>query len=301
MKFFERLKEGLAKTKKGFIEKVETLFAGRKIDEEALEELEELLITADVGTKAVGEIMASLREKAKRGEVNDADSLKEAMKKEMVLILGQPHPLVVHGNQPFVILAVGVNGAGKTTTIGKLAHRFRSEGLSVLLAAGDTFRAAGIEQLEIWADRARAQFVKHKSGSDPAAVAFDAIEAARHRGIDVVIIDTAGRLHTKSPLMEELKKVKRVIEKAMPGAPQENLLVVDATTGQNALRQADMFNQAIGITGIALTKLDGTAKGGIVFAIKKDFGIPVRLIGIGERLDDLRDFNPEEFVEALFA
>jgi len=301
MKFFERLKEGLAKTKKGFIEKVETLFAGRKIDEEALEELEEILITADVGTKAVGEIMASLREKAKRGEVNDADSLKEAMKKEMVLILGQPHPLVVHGNQPFVILAVGVNGAGKTTTIGKLAHRFRSEGLSVLLAAGDTFRAAGIEQLEIWADRARAQFVKHKSGSDPAAVAFDAIEAARHRGIDVVIIDTAGRLHTKSPLMEELKKVKRVIEKTMPGAPQEILLVVDATTGQNALRQADMFKQVIGVTGIALTKLDGTAKGGIVFAIKKDFGIPVQLIGIGERLDDLRDFNPEEFVEALFA
>ncbi len=301
MKFFERLKEGLAKTKKGFIEKVETLFTGRKIDEEALEELEEILITADVGTKAAGEIMASLREKAKRGEVKDADSLKEAMKKEMVLILGQPHPLVVHGNQPFVILAVGVNGVGKTTTIGKLANRFRSEGLSVLLAAGDTFRAAGIEQLEIWADRAGAQFVKHKSGSDPAAVAFDAIEAARHRGIDVVIIDTAGRLHTKSPLMEELKKVKRVIEKAMPGAPQEILLVVDATTGQNALRQADMFNQVIGVTGIALTKLDGTAKGGIVFAIKKDFGIPVQLIGIGERLDDLRDFNPEEFVEALFA
>ena len=301
MKFFERLKEGLAKTKKGFIEKVETLFTGRKIDEEALEELEEILITADVGTKAAGEIMASLREKAKRGEVKDADSLKEAMKKEMVLILGQPHPLVVHGSQPFVILAVGVNGVGKTTTIGKLANRFRSEGLSVLLAAGDTFRAAGIEQLEIWADRARAQFVKHKSGSDPAAVAFDAIEAARHRGIDVVIIDTAGRLHTKSPLMEELKKIKRVIEKAMPGAPQEILLVVDATTGQNALRQADMFNQVIGVTGIALTKLDGTAKGGIVFAIKKDFGIPVQLIGIGERLDDLRDFNPEEFVEALFA
>jgi fused signal recognition particle receptor len=223
------------------------------------------------------------------------------LKKEMVLILGQPHPLVVQGNRPFVILAVGVNGVGKTTTIGKLANRFRSQGLSVLLAAGDTFRAAGIEQLEIWADRAKAQFVKHKSGSDPAAVAFDAIEAARHREIDIVIIDTAGRLHTKSPLMEELKKVKRVIEKAMPGAPQENLLVVDATTGQNALRQADMFNQAIGITGIALTKLDGTAKGGIVFAIKKDFGIPVRLIGIGEGLDDLRDFNPEEFVEALFA
>jgi fused signal recognition particle receptor len=301
MKFFERLKEGLAKTKKGFIEKVETLFTGRKIDEETLEELEEILITADVGTKAVGEIMTSLREKTKSGEVKDADSLKEALKKEMVLILGQPHPLVVQGNQPFVILAVGVNGVGKTTTIGKLASRFRSQGLSVLLAAGDTFRAAGIEQLEIWADRANAQFVKHKSGSDPAAVAFDAIEAARHRGINVVIIDTAGRLHTKSPLMEELKKVKRVIEKVMPGAPQEILLVVDATTGQNALRQADMFNQTTGVTGIALTKLDGTAKGGIVFAIKKDFGIPVRLIGIGEGLDDLRDFNPEEFVEALFA
>jgi fused signal recognition particle receptor len=301
MKFFDRLKEGLAKTKRGFIEKVETLFTGRKIDEETLEELEEILITADVGTKAAGEIMTSLREKTKSGEVKDADSLKEALKKEMVLILGQPHPLVVQGNQPFVILAVGVNGVGKTTTIGKLASRFRSQGLSVLLAAGDTFRAAGIEQLEIWADRANAQLVKHKSGSDPAAVAFDAIEAARHRGINVVIIDTAGRLHTKSPLMEELKKVKRVIEKAMPGAPQEILLVVDATTGQNALRQADMFNQTTGVTGIALTKLDGTAKGGIVFAIKKDFGIPVRLIGIGEGLDDLRDFNPEEFVEALFA
>ncbi|OGW52483.1 MAG: signal recognition particle-docking protein FtsY [Nitrospirae bacterium RBG_13_43_8] len=301
MKFFDRLKEGLAKTKKGLVEKVETLFTGRKIDEEALEGLEEILISADVGTKAVGEIMITLREKVRRGEVKDADSLKEALKKEMVLILGQSHPLVIQGNRPFVILAVGVNGVGKTTTIGKLANRFRSQGLSVLLAAGDTFRAAGIEQLEIWADRANAQFVRHKSGSDPAAVAFDAIEAARHREIDVVIIDTAGRLHTKSPLMEELKKVKRVIEKAMPGAPQEILLVVDATTGQNALRQADMFNQTAGVTGIALAKLDGTARGGIVFAIKKDLGIPVRLIGIGEGLDDLRDFNPEEFVEALFS
>ena len=301
MKFFERLKEGLTKTRKGLIEKVESLFADRKIDEETLEELEEILITADVGTKAVGEIMASIREKAKRGEVKDTDSLKELLKKEMVTILGQPHHLVVQGGRPFVILAIGVNGVGKTTTIGKLASRFHSQGLSVMLAAGDTFRAAGIEQLEIWADRAKAQFVKHKSGSDPAAVAFDAIKAAKHREVDVVIIDTAGRLHTKSPLMEELKKVKRVTEKVMPGAPQEILLVVDATTGQNALRQADMFNQAIGVTGIALTKLDGTAKGGIVFAIKKDFGIPVRLIGIGEGLDDLRDFNPEEFVEALFS
>lgn len=301
MKFFERLKEGLTKTRKGFIDKVETLFTGRKIDEESLLELEEILITADVGMKAVEEIMVSLREKAKKGEVKDATSLKEVLKKEMVSILNHPHTLVAHGNRPFVILAVGVNGVGKTTTIGKLASRFHSQGLSVLLAAGDTFRAAGIEQLEIWAKRANAQFVKHQSGSDPAAVAFDAIAAAQHRGTDVVIIDTAGRLHTKSPLMEELKKVKRVIEKAMPGAPQEILLVVDATTGQNALRQAEMFNNTIGVTGVALTKLDGTAKGGIVFAIKKELGIPVRLIGIGESLDDLRDFNPEEFVEALFS
>jgi fused signal recognition particle receptor len=301
MKFFERLKEGLTKTRKGFIDKVETLFTGRKIDEESLLELEEILITADVGMKAVEEIMVSLREKAKKGEVKDATSLKEVLKKEMVSILNHPHTLVAHGNRPFVILAVGVNGVGKTTTIGKLASRFHSQGLSVLIAAGDTFRAAGIEQLEIWAKRANAQFVKHQSGSDPAAVAFDAIAAAQHRGTDVVIIDTAGRLHTKSPLMEELKKVKRVIEKAMPGAPQEILLVVDATTGQNALRQAEMFNNTIGVTGVALTKLDGTAKGGIVFAIKKELGIPVRLIGIGESLDDLRDFNPEEFVEALFS
>jgi len=301
MKFFERLKEGLTKTRKGFIEKVETLFTGRKIDEESLLELEEILITADVGMKAVEEIMVSLREKAKKGEVKDATSLKEVLKKEMVSILNHPHTLVAHGNRPFVILAIGVNGVGKTTTIGKLASRFHSQGLSVLIAAGDTFRAAGIEQLEIWAKRANAQFVKHQSGSDPAAVAFDAIAAAQHRGTDVVIIDTAGRLHTKSPLMEELKKVKRVIEKAMPGAPQEILLVVDATTGQNALRQAEMFNNTIGVTGVALTKLDGTAKGGIVFAIKKELGIPVRLIGIGESLDDLRDFNPEEFVEALFS
>ncbi|MGB9716561.1 MAG: signal recognition particle-docking protein FtsY [Thermodesulfovibrionales bacterium] len=301
MKFLERLKEGLTKTRKSLVEKVESIFTGRKIDEKSLEELEEILITADVGMKAVEEIMTSLREKTKRGEVRDTASLKEALKKEMVSILNHPHPLVPSESRPFVILAVGVNGVGKTTTIGKIASRFHSQGLSVLLAAGDTFRAAGIEQLEIWAKRANAHFVKHQSGSDPAAVAFDAIAAAKNRGIDVVIIDTAGRLHTKTPLMEEIKKMKRVIEKAMPGAPQEILLVVDATTGQNALRQAEMFNNAIGITGIALTKLDGTAKGGIIFAIKKELGIPVRLIGIGERLEDLRDFDPEEFVEALFS
>lgn len=301
MGLFERLKEGLTKTRKGFIEKVETIFTGRKIDEETLEELEEILIASDVGIKAASEIISAISGKAKHGGISNADSAKEALKKEMVSILGYSQPIVIYGDRPFVILAVGVNGVGKTTTIGKLASRFRSEGLSVLLAAGDTFRAAAIEQLEIWAKRADAQFVKHQSGSDPAAVAFDAVVAAKQRGVDVVIVDTAGRLHTKSPLMEELKKVKRVIEKTVPGAPQEILLVVDATTGQNALRQAEMFNEALGVTGIALAKLDGTAKGGIVFAIKKELGIPVRLIGIGEGIDDLRDFNPEEFVEALFS
>jgi len=301
MGFFDRLKEGLTKTRKGLVEKVESIFTGRKIDEETLEELEETLIMSDVGTKAAAEIMAVIREKVNKGEAKDVDAVKELLKKEMSTILDRSQPIVVFGNKPFVILAVGVNGVGKTTTIGKLASRFRSQGLSVLLAAGDTFRAAGIEQLEIWANRADAQFVKHQKGSDPAAVAFDAVKAAQGRGIDVVIVDTAGRLHTKSNLMEELKKVKRSIDKAMPGAPQEILLVVDATTGQNALRQAELFNETIGITGIALAKLDGTAKGGIVFAIKKGLGIPVRLIGVGERIDDLRDFDPKEFVEALFS
>ena len=280
---------------------METILTGRKIDEETLEELEDILIMSDVGTKAASEIMAVIRERAKSGEAKDVESVKELLKKEMIAVLGEPQPLAVSGNKPFVILAVGVNGVGKTTTIGKLASRFRSQGLSVLLAAGDTFRAAAIEQLEIWAQRADTQFVKHQKGSDPAAVAFDAVVAAQNRGIDVVIVDTAGRLHTKVNLMDELKKVRRTIDKAMPGAPQEILLVVDATTGQNALRQAEMFNQTTGITGIALTKLDGTAKGGIVLAIKKGVGIPVRLIGVGERIEDLRDFDPKEFVEALFS
>jgi len=301
MGFFDRLKESLTKTRKSFVEKVESIFTGRKIDEAALEELEEILIMSDVGTKAASQIMTVIREKASTGEAKDFDSVKELLKKEMTEMLGDPHPLAISGNKPFVILAVGVNGVGKTTTIGKLASRFRSQGLSVILAAGDTFRAAGVEQLEIWAQRADTQFVKHQKGSDPAAVAFDAVVAAQSRNIDVLIIDTAGRLHTKSNLMEELKKVRRSIDKAMPGAPHEILLVVDATTGQNALRQAELFNEAVGITGIALTKLDGTAKGGIIFAVKKGLGIPVRLIGIGEGIDDLRDFEPKEFVEALFS
>jgi fused signal recognition particle receptor len=300
MGFFDRLKEGLSKTKKGFVEKVESIFTGRAVDEETLEELEETLIMSDVGGKNAAEIVRHMKEKADRGELKEAGSVKAFLKKEMISMLGRPQPLVIFGEKPFVILAVGVNGVGKTTTIGKLASRFRNEGHTVILAAGDTFRAAAIEQLEIWAQRSGVQLVKHQSGSDPSAVVFDAIEAGKARGIDVVIIDTAGRLHTKSPLMEELKKVKRVCGKAMAGAPHEVLLVVDATNGQNAMRQAEMFNDTIGVTGIALTKLDGTAKGGIVFAIKKELNIPVKLIGVGEGLDDLQDFVPEEFVRALF-
>ena len=300
MGFFDRLKEGLSKTKQGFVEKVESIFTGRTVDEETLEELEETLILSDVGGKNAEEIVRHMREKADKGEMRDAGSVKDFLKKEMTAMLGRPQPLVVFGEKPFVILAIGVNGVGKTTTIGKLASRLRNQGQSVMLAAGDTFRAAAIEQLEIWAGRSGVQLVKHQSGSDPSAVVFDAIEAAKARGIDVVIIDTAGRLHTKSPLMEELKKVKRVCGKAMAGSPHEILLVVDATNGQNALRQAQMFNDAIGVTGIALTKLDGTAKGGIVFAIKKELNIPVKLIGVGEGIDDLQDFVPEDFVRALF-
>ncbi|MBA4373488.1 MAG: signal recognition particle-docking protein FtsY [Thermodesulfovibrio sp.] len=300
MGFFDRLKQGLSKTKQNFIGKVETIFSGKAVDAETLEELEETLILSDVGGRSAAEIVNLLKDKVDRGELKDSSLVRDFLKKEMTRMLGTSHPLVVFGEKPFVILTVGVNGAGKTTTIGKLAARFRDQGHSVLLAAGDTFRAAAIEQLEIWSDRAGAQVVKHQSGSDPSAVVFDAVEAARARAVDVVIIDTAGRLHTKSSLMEELKKINRVCGKAMPGAPHEVLLVVDATNGQNALKQAEIFNEAIGLTGIALTKLDGTAKGGIVFAIKKELNIPVKLIGVGEGVDDLQDFVPEEFVRALF-
>lgn len=301
MSFFSKLKESLIKTRKNIVEKVEAIFTGRKIDEATLEELEETLILADVGIKATSEIIENIKQKVKKGEVNDVDSIKDVLKNEMLKILDNCQNLNIKDYKPFVILAIGVNGVGKTTTIGKLANRFKLEGFTVLLAAGDTFRAAGIEQLEVWAKRANSHFIAHQKGSDPSAVAYDAISSAKSRGIDVVIIDTAGRLHTKVNLMEELKKIKRTIEKVLPGAPHEILLVVDATTGQNALNQAQMFNNAIGVTGIALTKLDGTAKGGIVFAIKKELGIPVKFIGVGEGIDDLKDFIPKEFVEALFS
>ena len=300
MGLFDRLKQGLSKTRNGFIEKVESIFKDRAVDPETLEELEETLILSDVGANSAAEIVERLREKSGDSSIQKSGSVRDFLKKEMTSMLGRSHPLVPFGERPFVILTVGVNGVGKTTTIGKLASRFRDQGHSVLLAAADTFRAAAIEQLEIWAKRGNAQVVKHQSGSDPSAVVFDAIEAARARDIDIVIIDTAGRLHTKSPLMEELKKVKRVCEKAMPGSPHETLLVIDATNGQNALAQAKMFNETIGITGIALTKLDGTAKGGIIFAIKKELNVPVKLIGVGEGVEDLQDFVTEDFVKALF-
>jgi len=300
MGFFEKLKAGLEKTRKNIIERVESVLQTQKIDDSTIEDIEEVLITSDIGSDATSHIVELLRDKVKKGYIKTSEDVKAYIREEMSSLLGRSQPLVIFGEKPFVILTVGVNGVGKTTTIGKLASRFISEGNSVVLAAADTFRAAAIEQLEIWADRTGAEIIKHQSGSDPAAVAFDAVEAAKHRGIDVVIIDTAGRLHTKSNLMEELKKINRVIKKSIPDAPQEILLVVDATTGQNALRQAQIFKEAVGITGIALTKLDGTAKGGIIFAIKKELGVPVRLIGIGEGIDDLKDFDPEDFVTALF-
>jgi|SRR5208283_880799 len=300
MRILDKLRAGLTKTKKNLVERVESILLNRQIDESSIDEIEEVLITADIGAEAASEIVQSLRKQVKTGGVKTSDEVKVYLQREMASLLGNPRPLVLFGERPFVILTVGVNGVGKTTTIGKLASRFISEGNSVILAAADTFRAAAIEQLEIWAHRTGADVIKHQGGSDPAAVAFDAVEAAKHRGTDVVIIDTAGRLHTKSPLMDELKKINRVIKKSISDAPQETLLIVDATTGQNAIRQARTFNEAVGITGIALTKLDGTAKGGIVFAIKKDLDIPIRLIGIGEAADDLKDFEPEDFVKALF-
>ncbi|MBF0320522.1 MAG: signal recognition particle-docking protein FtsY [Nitrospirae bacterium] len=300
MGFVDKLKYGLKKTKETLLMDVDTIFSGKAIDESTIEEFEELLLASDIGVKATTEIIEGLRGQYERGAIKTAAHIKEFLKNATREILGLPQPFVLYQERPFVVLCVGVNGVGKTTTIGKIASKAVLEGHSVILAAADTFRAAAIEQLDIWASRSSAQIVKHQHGSDPAAVAFDAIEAAKARALDLVIVDTAGRLHNKSHLMEELKKIKKVINKSIPGAPHETLLVVDATNGQNALNQANMFNEAVGITGIALTKMDGTAKGGIVLAIKKELNIPIRLIGVGEGIDDCRDFIPEEFISALF-
>jgi len=300
MGFFAKLKHGLSKTRNAIIESAEALFLNRTIDESLLEEFEELLIMADVGPQSATSIISGLRERINKGKIRDISDLKVALKEEIKNILREGTKIICAGEKPYVILAVGVNGVGKTTTIGKLARHFTDNGFTVTLAAADTFRAAAIEQLEIWAKRAGAQIVKHRGGADPAAVAFDAVTSAKAKNIDIVIIDTAGRLHTKVNLMEELKKIKRIVSREISYAPHEVLLVVDATSGQNAINQAKMFNEAVGVTGIALTKLDGTAKGGIILAINKELGIPVKLIGVGEGIDDLQDFNAEEFVEALF-
>ncbi|UCD35899.1 MAG: signal recognition particle-docking protein FtsY, partial [Nitrospiraceae bacterium] len=282
MGLFDKLRTGLFKTKKSLVEETERLAKGRKVDDALLEEFEELLIMADVGPLAADTITEALREKVRAEKIRNERDLKAAFREEVRKILKPGHKVMSAGEDPYVVLMVGVNGVGKTTTIGKLARRFTDLGFTVTLAAADTFRAAAIEQLEIWAERAGAHIVKHRSGADPAAVAFDAVSSAQSRGSNIVIIDTAGRLHTKTNLMEELKKIKRVIAKEKPSAPHEVLLVVDATSGQNAITQARIFNEAVGITGIALTKLDGTAKGGIILAINKELDIPVKLIGVGE-------------------
>lgn len=295
--YFARLRQGLSKTRKSFSDGVDRILTKNKIDAETLEQLEELLITSDVGVQTA----AALMQRVSSAKAADAAALRAILKKEILAVLTQaptaPPPAT---DSPHVILVVGVNGVGKTTTIGKLAARWTASGKSVLIAAGDTFRAAAAEQLTIWAERAGAGIVRHKEGTDPAAVAFDAVEAALARAADVVIVDTAGRLHTKVNLMEEIKKIKRSIAKRIPAAPHEVLLVLDATTGQNALSQVRLFHEALGVTGIALTKLDGTAKGGIVVAICQAFNIPLQYIGVGESIEDLQDFDPVPFSDALF-
>jgi len=300
--FFQRLKEGLFKTHEGLVSKIDELVAGKKeIDEGLLAELEEILITSDIGVKTTQELLDNLTAKVQRKELEDADLLRKSLQEQIFQILSrQGKPLNLEAARPFIIMVIGVNGTGKTTTIGKIAQKFKAQGKSVLLVAADTFRAAAIEQLEIWGQRVNCEVIKQKSGSDPSAVVFDALKAAKSRSSDVMIVDTAGRLHTKINLMEELKKVKRIVDREVPGAPHEILLVLDATTGQNAIAQAKMFNQSLGVTGIVLTKLDGTAKGGILIAISDELKIPLRYIGIGEKVDDLREFNARDFVEALF-
>ncbi len=298
--FFKRLKTGLSKTRQLLTTDIDELFSNkRKIDDDLLEELEELLITSDIGVQTAMDLIQSISKRS--ASISDAGQLKDALKEKILALLGTktppPAPLAA---KPHVIMVIGVNGVGKTTTIGKLAAKFAVSQKKVLIAAADTFRAAAVEQLVIWADRAGVDIVKHKDKADPAAVAYDAIEAAVARGADIVIVDTAGRLHTSVNLMEELKKIKRAIAKKLPDAPHEILLVLDATTGQNALSQAKMFNDVLGVTAIALAKLDGTAKGGIVVGICNALEIPLKYVGIGEKIEDLQEFDPELFVDALF-
>ncbi|WP_256220425.1 signal recognition particle-docking protein FtsY, partial [Pseudomonas sp. TJI-51] len=302
--FFARLKQGLSKTSASIGEGMASLFLGKKvIDDDLLDEIETRLLTADVGVEATSTIVQNLTQKVARKQLADADALYKSLQEELAALLRPvEQPLKVQAqNKPYVILVVGVNGAGKTTTIGKLAKKLQQEGKKVMLAAGDTFRAAAVEQLQVWGERNQIPVIAQHTGADSASVIFDAVQAAKARGVDVLIADTAGRLHTKDNLMEELKKVRRVIGKLDAEAPHEVLLVLDAGTGQNAISQAKYFNQSVELTGLALTKLDGTAKGGVIFALAKQFKLPIRFIGVGEGIDDLRTFEAEPFVKALFA
>jgi fused signal recognition particle receptor len=295
------LRKGLAATRGGFIARLTALFQGKKeIDPAILEQVEEVMLASDVGPKTTQAILARLREALERNELRDADAVWAALRAEATRILGIGGGAIRMSAKPAVVLMVGVNGVGKTTTIGKLATRYTTAGKKVVLAAGDTFRAAAVQQLEVWGKRVGAEVIRGKEGADPGAVAFDATTKAKEGGADLVLVDTAGRLHTKVPLMDEIKKVRKTIAKALDGAPHETLLVLDATTGQNALTQAAMFKEALDLTGIVLTKLDGTAKGGIVLGICDELRVPVRYIGLGERAEDLREFDVEDFVEALF-
>ena len=298
MSFFQKLKAGLSKTKEGMLKNLDSLFGGHKIEEEFYEELEEILIMSDVGAAVSDKIVSQLRAKVKETGCRDTAEAKELLK-EIIVQLMQGGEELNLSTQPSVILVIGVNGVGKTTTIGKMAHDLTKKGKKVLLGAADTFRAAAIDQLQIWADRAGVDMVKHTEGADPAAVVFDTITAGKARHADVIICDTAGRLHNKKNLMDELSKITRVIGREAPGCATEFLLVLDATTGQNGLIQARQFKEAAGLTGIVLTKLDGTAKGGIVIAIAKELGVPVKLAGVGEGVDDLKPFDAKEYVEAI--
>lgn len=300
--FFARLKRSLLKTKENLGSGFISLFRGKKIDDDLFEELEEQLLIADVGVETTRKIIANLTDGASRKQLKDAEALYGLLKDEMGEILAKvDEPLNIEGKTPFVILMVGVNGVGKTTTIGKLARQFEQQGKSVMLAAGDTFRAAAVEQLQVWGQRNNIPVIAQHTGADSASVIFDAIQAAKARNIDVLIADTAGRLQNKSHLMEELKKIVRVMKKLDEEAPHEVMLTIDASTGQNAVSQAKLFNEAVGLTGITLTKLDGTAKGGVIFSVADQFGIPIRYIGVGERIEDLRPFKADDFIEALFA
>jgi fused signal recognition particle receptor len=301
--FFQRLKDGLTKSRETWVQKVGSIFQNREWDEQSLEDMEESLLTADVGLKATQKLMDTLRGLSPSGSEDLAQDMSSQLQQAMVKLLqdSDAAPRVESLSvRPWIVLFLGVNGVGKTTTIGKLAAQYKASGKKVLLVAGDTFRAAAVEQLEAWGQRAGVELIKHRAGSDPSAVVYDGMQAAKSRSVDVLLIDTAGRLHTKVHLIEELKKIRRVIGREQPGAPHETLLVLDATTGQNGLQQAKVFKEATDIDGIVLTKLDGTAKGGVIISIHEELRVPVRYIGVGEDVEDLQPFEAERFVEALF-